>query len=253
MYRVALVAVMLSIGLGACTAQEVTELSMTVQTDGKLASIMFREVDHPECTCSAGNFPQPGSCVSNTDVISCSCDYAQLASCVERVSALEGGVLMSSVEPADFLWVRKVDIDVDGADELLVEGCGGSASMPLPEGPYPTATITDAAVVENEQVRLQWTTMPDASYVVTSVVFGLDDETCMENNVGWRDFSHGSATGNPPLLYITPVGLERHATPLGNADVWYGIPDQHARCQDDIDCPGGSRCNSSGVCQVAGT
>ncbi|MBL4633928.1 MAG: hypothetical protein JKY56_08650 [Kofleriaceae bacterium] len=210
------------------SAPTITELSITITTNGQSASVRFREVLRPQCTCSAGNFPNLGECVGNSDGVTCVCDDTGPATCIESVSALaaDGSVIAKEFRQP-FLWLGAISIgDLEMAEQLLVEGCGGSAIIDLPQGDYPVSTIRETTFIDQETFQVRWGTAPAATQVLTSGGNGFTSGTCLSENTGTETFFY-SDIGGPFSYSIRPVKILEQQTELGNVTIRYGVNERH--------------------------
>ncbi len=209
--------------LAACGAGEdveVTELSLNVTVAPGSVGVYAREVARP-CVCSVGEWVDPGECGSSSDAITCDCEPGP-ASCVERLAIERGG---ETVAEADF---EGLDVGYAGLSggtvgpdfELVIDGCGGTARIPIDATAAPNPTI-DEIVDTGDEVTMRWSAEPTQVTSIVSVGDGFVTDIChvdvTEKTV--RDFGFG---GEMYLSVRTLAAPEVVNTDLGVATVWTG-------------------------------
>ena len=202
-----------------------TLLSMNVVVDESGLVFYPREVARA-CVCSAGEWPEIGECVSGQDGLSCQCEPAP-ADCLDSIRVEQEGALLgewayasTSRDAAYSVWVPVEGLVALSAATVLVEGCGGSARLPLqaPSNPIPTIV---GRTFDGTMVTVEWSSDPPAASALVSAGDGFAASTC-----------HVAAGVNPSYApggdgrfvvdmhaFAAPVVQE---TDLGSARLWYG-------------------------------
>ncbi len=178
------------------------------------AIVYAREPDRP-CRCNWGEFPVVGMCEGISDTPKCACDPTP-ASCIERIAVESEGETLGAVVTDTRREGLELELDLPGlatsvAPQLVVEGCGGRAEIPLgTPGPMPTVTVTRAS--ENVG-HVEWTNDRPSTSAMLANSFGVYAEVCLvtaqtyELQIPWSATAYVEVRAlDAPVSYTTPIG-----------------------------------------------
>jgi hypothetical protein len=209
--------------VAGCSNGPVTLLDLDIRVDDDSVAVYAREVERA-CTCSAGEFPAVGTCETSSDGISCTCDPPP-ATCLESFR-IERGDQVVHEEPYDrFIefGYQHLAVVTDPGDELVIEGCGGEARIPLGDDAFPRPTITDLEITTSS-LELAWTTDGPATSALVSMSDGFGGALCHDAFAG--SFSDAGYHGLTRYVSVDAVVRREVTTELGQARVWIGGSDR---------------------------
>jgi len=186
-------------------------LLMDIQVSDTSVSMVAREPDRP-CQCSFG-WTEEGSCREQSDAIGCSCDPWP-ASCLEEVAVESGDQRLAESTWDPSWWGVSLTLETAAGDQLVIAGCGGEVSVPLP-GPSRPA----AAVALEGPGLVTWSSDPVAASSITARGDGYGGESCHVAG------GSGSLEIGPEDRYVSVTALAspvEHETELGTVRVWSG-------------------------------
>jgi len=237
--RCAVTLVMVVMGCGGSSsatdaspdAVPLSRLAIDVRLTPSVAVIYIQDLDR-NCDCTIGNWPAPGECEGDNDGIFCSCDapgtgegYDFPGSCLASIRLERDGVVLAETTYQDSLpqWFLQSDEFYSGPGlEMVFDGCGGSARVPLPASAPPVTTVERVATT-SQHIWYDWADPRDANDSFLHHGNGLGGAYCHE-------FTPGTTVVAVPAvfprdgLYTTFAALipEDHDTQLGPVHVWTG-------------------------------
>jgi len=182
------------------------------------AAVFLHEPARP-CEC-ANDWPAMGECAYNSDAIDCDCRPAPGA-CVQSVWIESDGEVVS--EGLDQYsvnswrsYIPDEQLTPGRRFELVIEGCGASARLPLPTTDLPTATPGEL-VLEGSELALYWSSDDAGSATVASC-----DSDCMQPFTGRTVLQNSPCSWQRNQSVIFLAGGDPISTPLGTGRIWYG-------------------------------
>ncbi len=179
-----------------------------------------RERDRP-CDC-AGEYPQPGECSYITDAASCTCAPAP-ATCLREFRVERDGKVIASGEydhpelGGDGLTVPELE-STDG-NVLVLEGCGGSARVPLPRQDAVEAVVTSISH-DDDGAIFHWEPGTVPATGLACVGGPLGGPCCRGVESGETTVPAGP-TYSPGWVYFAQMsGGESVDTPIGAVRLW---------------------------------
>jgi hypothetical protein len=200
------------------------DLAMNVSVDAKGLVVHARELGS-DCTCTTGEWPEPGECVGSSDGVSCTCDPAP-ASCIDGLRIERAGaVLAEGSYDAELGGAEHLTADLaTSPSELVVIGCGGVARIEIPAVVGLPQPSIDAVTDDGETLRIAWSSAPAAASALVSGGDGYVSRVCHDTigavdlpsvRVQLAEEAHVSVHA-----FAAPASVE---TPLGPARVWAGV------------------------------
>ena len=167
--------------------------------------------------------PHVGECAYYGDFVEC---LGEPTMCLTRVAVEREFNVLAAVALDG--WCRGAgSVDVPGligpGTELVVEGCGGAARIPLPETPAPSTEIDDLTT-DREWLYASWTSDGTPTGVQAHISYWVQAAACLADaTMPARVPLIGPSTSGP--VWTRAVVLEHElATPGGNAWVWNTEP-----------------------------
>jgi hypothetical protein len=206
-----------------CSDTAGPDLAMNVRVHTEGLFLYARELGS-DCTCTAGEWPEPGECVSSSDGVSCTCEPAP-ASCLDRFRIERAGaVLADGPYDSDLGGGEPLSADLaTSPTELVVTGCGGQARIPLPavaDLPQPTIEqVTD----DGQALTIAWSSTPAAASALVTGGDGFVSRVC-HDLTGAVDLPSVRAELAEEArvsvhAFTAPESVD---TPLGEARIWAG-------------------------------
>ena len=200
------------------------DLAMNVRVDAEGVVVHARELGS-DCTCTSGEWPQPGECVTSSDGVSCTCDPAP-ASCIDSLRIERAGtVLAEGSYDAELGGGERLTADLAiSPGELVVSGCGGEARIAIPAVVGLPQPSIDAVTDDGEVLRIAWSSAPVAASALVGGGDGFVFSAC-HVTTGTVDLPSVRAQLAEEArvsvhAFAGPATVE---TPLGQASVWAGV------------------------------
>jgi len=213
----------------ACTERgspEVTTLDLEVRVGPTSVVLHARERQRP-CTCTWGEWPDVGDCVTWSDSLSCTCD-PQPATCVDSIRVERDGVSVAERHyGGDFGGedhLQVVPLLGTSGNVLFVDGCGGLAEIPL-DITAPPMPVIEGIDDDGDELRLQWSASPAGASALVTMSDGFVVDACHPAMGATGEASFVSVSGYSEQVLVgvhafaAPVA---HDTELGPARVWAG-------------------------------
>lgn len=201
---------------------DVTRLDMDIELGSNYIAIYLTEPDRP-CKCSGDSWPKPGKCVDVSDVIYCECDPYP-GSCLKSLRLEKEGEVVTEVVPdfySGYMSLYTGGLSPSFEYFLVLEGCGSSARIPIPNEAFPEPVITG---VENDEYTLtvRWSSAEQAIGSI-GLVGTLGGDKCHDVSEGITRMPCRTFLGAQDRLwmYVFDGGGEIN-TALGTARIWRG-------------------------------
>lgn len=227
------IVLLLCVAEPACGESSSPELTMNVRVHTEGLFLYARERGS-DCTCTAGEWPDPGDCVGASDGVSCTCEPAP-ASCLQHFRLEREGVVLADEPYASELGGGEhLSADLSNSPtDLVVTGCGGQARIEIPAvADLPKPSI-DQVTDDGQALRITWSSTPAAPSALVIGGDGFVARVC-HDLTGAVDLPSVRAELAEEAhvsvhAFTAPASID---TPLGQARVWAG-----GRTTDTIPLP----------------
>lgn len=174
------------------------------------------------CECN-GDFAESGQCTAFTDVPGCRCDPPPATCLREARIEREGRVIAS--KPYDPLfgggWFSLPDLASTGDDELVLEGCGGEARIPLPRRELDEPVVTQ---IEHgiQQATFHWEPgqSPTPATGIASVGHTYGANICHGDDGGETSVPIGRDARTASVAFALVGERGEVDTAIGQARLW---------------------------------
>ncbi len=202
-------------------------LSVDVLVKDTYLTVYVSEPNRP-CRCGFERWPTLDKCGYTTDAGYCECAPPP-GDCLESVRVERGGQTVAAMEN----WFgmntyegRVTDLFDAAPSELVLEGCGSVARVPLPNAPYPKPMLTGLSVIGDE-LFVEWSSLIDPPYAFGHVNGGTGGPWCITDKAG--PIAMGQSyfiPGRWVFASVTAAELTRYAaTGIGDVRVWHSATD----------------------------
>jgi hypothetical protein len=189
---------------------------------GRESVVFFASERDRPCDCSNRSFPTPGQCTILTDYTYCDCEPAP-ASCLREMRVeREGQVIASQAYDPGSLGLGSMavpELASSTGNELVLEGCGATARIPLPQVSLGEPVVTRISH-DDEEVTFHWEA-DGAETGLGTMGRGFGADACHGDQPGETRVPLVVTSLGWPWAHFTAVaGGDTVETPLGRVRVW---------------------------------